>query len=120
MKKILSFCLLLISILFAQCSDEQAQIEEELGTSEYTLTITPSTVAAGGDITLTLSGDDIDTMTWITCYSSADGTINSCLMTQFVDGKAVHSTSGMSAGEYTFYSSCGDLKSTSATVTITQ
>ncbi len=117
MKKILLSIFAISALLFTSCEKS-----DDNGTDSYVLKITPSTVAIGEDITLTVTGDDAEDMDWSACFNRVDDGTGSCLMPNFVDGTMTQtiSESLFSAGEYKFYATSGDIKTGYTTITVTE
>ncbi len=118
MKKILLFCFAISAILFTACQKEESTESGSESTDGYTLTITPSTVTIGEDMTLTVTGDGAEDLEWLACF---EGPISNCLMYPITGGELVYNvSSALSAGEYTFHAASGDLETNSVTVTIVE
>ncbi|MFI3323386.1 MAG: hypothetical protein SNI45_05925 [Rikenellaceae bacterium] len=98
MKKILLSIFAISALLFTSCEDSSDD-------NGYVLKITPSTVAIGEQITLTVTGDGAEDMNWTSCFNRTDDGTGSCLVPNFVDGSMDYtiSESLFSAGEYKFY-----------------
>ncbi len=126
MKKLLLFCFALSALAFTACEKEDSTSSEDLSGYDYTLTISPSTVKVGDDITLTVKGDGVNDMIWMACFNRVDDGSGSCLVVTFVDGVATANLSStyFSAGEYKFYASSGSttdaIKTNYASVTVTE
>ncbi len=114
MKKILLFCFAISALSFTACQSED--------TADYTLSISPSEVTIGEDITLTITGDNVGDMSWTSCYTYTTTGAGSCLTPNFVNGVATISTTGWDAGEYEFYAECTDagVKTNYASVTFNE
>ncbi|MFI3286149.1 MAG: hypothetical protein R3Y08_05785 [Rikenellaceae bacterium] len=123
MKKFLLSCFALSALIFTACDKEDnTDVQAEDG---YTLTISTDEPKIGDDITLTITGDNVNDMTWLACFNRVDDGSGSCLATPSTNGKIVVSLSASSfkAGEYKFYASYhGDeeLHTNDVLITITE
>ncbi len=121
MKKVLFMCLMAISTFAFVACDKG---EEGGSTPEgYTLTITPTTVAIGGEITLTIKGENVGEYTWQTCYESENG--SNCILSTYENGVAKVTISDFyAAGEYNFYAHFDndgeEVKTNTVKVTVTE
>ncbi len=114
MKKILLFSLALSAMLFTSCEKE----DDNGGSSSegYTLTITPTTVAIGETVTLAITGDGAEDLSWYACF---EGPVSSCLSTPITGGELEYTVT-LSAGEYTFHATSGDHETNNAQLTIVE
>lgn len=122
MKKIFLMCFVALSACaFVGCDKEDNG--EDLSGFAYTLSITPTTVSVGDEITLTIKGDNVGDHMWTSCFNRVDNHEGSCLMPKYENGVAtlVVSEELFSAGQYKFYAEKQDgekVKTNYVTVTV--
>ncbi|MFR9523887.1 MAG: hypothetical protein SNH94_04870 [Rikenellaceae bacterium] len=120
MKKLL-LLFAITSLFCASCSDDDDD-DDYTVTTDYYLTATPSTLAIGEDLTLTINGDGARELMWITYLENTEDGSGTCLIPYFENGTAVMSTENLPAGEYIFYSKCAEtyLQTEDVYVTVTE
>ena len=102
MKKIFILSVALVSLVLSSC--------EKTPEVAYTLTINPTEVNVGDEITLTITGDNVAGLTWTSCFNNLETDEGSCLVPNFKDGVSVVDTKIFDKGTYEFYAECHEPK----------
>ncbi len=119
MKNLFLTLLLFISVAFVGCQDN-GDDNNNTTTSDYTLTISPSTAKVGDIVTFTVSGDNAASYKWQACYALASDSSNgSCWMFEASEWQKEIT---LDAGEYVIYASSDsdDLHTDKVTLTVTE